>query len=355
MDMRRTFLKYAVGAAATASWLGVAPGARAADTPARRYKALDEASLPSGKVGGAAYFGIAKAGKRLVCVGERGIVVYSDDEGASWQQAKVPVSVTLTAVQFVNDRAGWATGHLGVVLHTRDGGVTWTKQLDGLRAASLAAETATTPDAEAFAKTLQQDGPDKPFFDLSFDDAQHGLVLGAYNLAFRTDDAGASWKPFMTQIDNPKGLHMYAAHKRGGDLYVVGEQGLLLKRTEGSERLESLKSPFPGTFFGVAVSRQGALLAFGLRGKAFVSDDQAVSWYEATTGVSSSIASGLGLTDGRFLLVTQAGDVLVSDDGGRAFKRVAVKEPLPLTSLLETGKGQVLATSLRGVRRLGPL
>lgn len=120
-------------------------------------------------------------------------------------------------------------------------------------------------------------------------------------------------------------------------------------------RLGSKPSPFPGTFFGVAVSRQGALLAFGLRGKAFVSDDQAASWHESTTGVSSSIASGLGLTDGRFLLVTQAGDILVSDDGGRAFKRVAVKEPLPLTSLLETGKGQVLATSLRGVRRFGPL
>ncbi len=54
--------------------------------------------------------------------GERGIVLLSDDAGVSWRQAKVPVSVSLTAVQFVDAEQGWAVGHLGVVLHTQDGG-----------------------------------------------------------------------------------------------------------------------------------------------------------------------------------------------------------------------------------------
>ena len=69
---------------------------------------------------------VARAGDRLVTVGERGRVLLSDDSGKTWRQAEsVPVSVTLTAVTFADARSGWATGHAGVVLHTVDAGNTY--------------------------------------------------------------------------------------------------------------------------------------------------------------------------------------------------------------------------------------
>jgi len=74
---------------------------------------------------------IAKAGERLVAVGARGHVLYSDDNGGKWHQAKVPVSVLLTSVVFPDVRNGWAVGHSGVVLHSADSGETWKKQFDG--------------------------------------------------------------------------------------------------------------------------------------------------------------------------------------------------------------------------------
>ena len=49
-----------------------------------------------------------KAGDRIVVVGERGHVLLSDDQGASWRQAKVPTRATLTAVYFVDAQNGWA-------------------------------------------------------------------------------------------------------------------------------------------------------------------------------------------------------------------------------------------------------
>src|SRR5690554_5819590 len=58
-----------------------------------------------------------RAGDRIVAVGERGHVIYSDDEGQTWTQAQVPVSVTLNAVDFGSDSSGWVVGHSGVVLH----------------------------------------------------------------------------------------------------------------------------------------------------------------------------------------------------------------------------------------------
>src|SRR2546425_141526 len=65
--------------------------------------------------------GVARAGPRLVAVGQRGHILYSTDSGATWQQAKVPVSSDLTSVFFVNDLKGWAVGHDGVILNSADG------------------------------------------------------------------------------------------------------------------------------------------------------------------------------------------------------------------------------------------
>src|SRR5471032_3129385 len=67
------------------------------------------------------------AGSRIVTVGEHGIVLLSDDDGATYRQASaVPASATLTAVHFANARDGWAVGHWGEILATTDGGEHWT-------------------------------------------------------------------------------------------------------------------------------------------------------------------------------------------------------------------------------------
>src|SRR5438105_15907171 len=61
---------------------------------------------------------VVRAGDRLVAMGERGLVVLSDDGGRQWRQARVPVSVTLTSASFVDARNGWTAGHSRVGLNT---------------------------------------------------------------------------------------------------------------------------------------------------------------------------------------------------------------------------------------------
>ncbi len=190
--------------------------------------ALREPAVISAKALGAATLAVARAGARLVAVGERGTVLLSDDHGASWRQAAVPVRVTLTALRFIGDKLGWVAGHQGVILHTRDGGATWVKQFDGLRAGALIVEAARGADERTRreAQRFVDDGPDKPFFDIEFADAQRGWAVGAYNLAFATRDGGASWQPL--NLPNPSARHLYAVRASGAQLVVAGEQGLLL-------------------------------------------------------------------------------------------------------------------------------
>ena len=52
----------------------------------------------------------AVAGSRLIVVGERGHILVSSDDGASWKQAEVPTRVMLTAIYMHDAETGWAVG-----------------------------------------------------------------------------------------------------------------------------------------------------------------------------------------------------------------------------------------------------
>ena len=92
---------------------------------ANTYDVLKLPAEPSPLAAKAPLFVIKKFGNRYYAAGEHGHILYSDDNGKTWVQGKVPVRSTLLDVDFVNDKQGWAVGHEGVILHTSDGGDTW--------------------------------------------------------------------------------------------------------------------------------------------------------------------------------------------------------------------------------------
>jgi len=309
--------------------------------------ALSEPALQSPKALNAAMLAVARVGQRLVAVGERGTVLLSDDAGKSWRQGRVPVQVTLTAVRFVDERNGWAAGHLGVILKSDDGGETWVKQFDGLLAAQRVAAA-----GDERSKRFVEEGPDKPFFDLDFIDAQRGFAVGAYNLAFATQDGGRSWTPLLTRLPNPKSLHLYGVRAVGGHVYIVGEQGLLLASSDGGASFTALPSAYKGSFFGLLAARSGALIAYGLRGNAWRSSDQGASWTRLDTGLQTSISAALELDGGELALLGQTGELLRSRDEGRSFtKTLPAGGPLPAAGLAAADGGALVIASLRGMRR----
>jgi photosystem II stability/assembly factor-like uncharacterized protein len=319
----------------------------------------------------AVMLGVARAGARLVAVGERGMVLLSDDGGATWRQVAVPTSATLTAVEFVTPQIGWAVGHYGVVLASRDGGATWSRQFDGVQAAAAAKQAALARRAQAAAaptvpaeaaraqravveaERLVADGPDKPFLALHFFDERHGFIVGAYNLIFETLDGGAHWQPRLDALDNPKGNHLYAAIGQGTQLFIAGEQGVLFRSDDAGRSFTRLASPYAGSFF--ALARVGdSVVAAGLRGNAFRSADLGLSWQKVDGLPPVSLLSAAVADDHSLWLANQAGQLFVSRDGGQTLTLLPAPEgmpPLPLTQMLPTARGAVVAT-LRGMQRL---
>ena len=305
-------------------------------------------------------YGIARAGSRLVAVGQRGIVLYSDDKGRSWTQGQVPVRSVLLDVFFANDKLGWAVGHDGVILHSADGGETWVKQLDGYQLIDIGLAyygklVQENPDNEAYAIVLgefefaAEQGADKPFLTVYFTGEKQGYAMGAFGFAVATEDGGNNWVPIMEH--GPLSfLHVFDYEIVGERFFLTQEMGHILTGQMGQTTGVASIIPFyDGSFYTMVSSRQGDLVVAGLRATAFRSEDGAQTWELLELPTSVSINASARLANGRIVLVSQNGEVLVSDDDGRTFVEFPLDNTFPFSDVIEMDPGQLVLVGLGGV------
>lgn len=351
MGSRRTFIQQVLGAAAVAMTPGWATAfVHPLDEPAMRNRLAARSTL----------LAVTRAGQRTVAVGQRGLAVYSDDEGRTWTQASVPVSTDLVAVAFAADRLGWAVGHGGVVLHTTDGGANWVKQFDGRQAVQLAVETfeRRLADGAAVERLLAEersfvDGGTQPFLGLYFENERVGYVVGTFNRIFRTEDGGSSWVPWMDRTENPDGLHFNAIAGRGGKVYLAGEQGIVWRLDAASGRFVRAPTGYSGTLFGLLPISATVVLAYGMRGSVYRSSDAGVTWQRVPLATLAGVTDGALLPDGAVVLVTQAGGMEISRDQGRSFKPLKPKLPMSYYGISPGADGQVMLAGAEGMRSEG--
>jgi photosystem II stability/assembly factor-like uncharacterized protein len=280
---------------------------------------------------------LAVAGQRLVAVGERGHVMLSDDQGATWHQAKsVPTRVLLTAVFFVDADYGWAVGHDETILNTADGGETWTRS--------------------HFAPEAQQ-----PLLDLWFANRVSGIAVGAYGAYFTTNDGGRNWASArfsapVTQAENedepPPDYHLNRIVGVGNRLYVAAEGGKLYRSDDRGASWRALPSPYQGSFFGLVPIRGEGLLAFGLRGHLFRSADAGETWTELESHTTSMLTDGIAINDLRVVIGGLAGVLLVSADAGETFRLTQQDDRKGMSALLPGPAGTVVVAGEGGVRTI---
>jgi photosystem II stability/assembly factor-like uncharacterized protein len=334
-----------------------APGGAASDV-------LDRPAQESPLAATRLLLGVARAGDRLIAVGPRGHIVVSMDAGATWQQSQVPVSSDLTAVHFASPKRGWAVGHDGVVLASTDGGTTWTKQLDGravndLILADLETKLATDPESSelqalvAEAERYKEQGPDKPFLDVWFENESHGFVVGAYNLILETTDGGRTWQSWFDRVANPRFMNLNSIRPAAGGLYIAGEAGVVFRLDPVARHFDAVPVDYAGSLFGVADAGD-AVLVFGLRGNAFRSADGGSTWTKVDSRLPATIVGGAALEHRAVVLADQGGRLAVSYDGGLSFEQIPVSRSLPLTSVADAGAGRLAVTGPFGVMVVAP-
>lgn len=325
------------------------------------YDVLDLPAVPSDRAAQSKLFGISRAGDRLVAVGQRGYILFSDDWGDSWQQASVPVRATLLTSYFVDQQKGWAAGHDGVVLHTGDGGETWVKQLDGYEAADIGVahyssllekhpenqDYQTVRDEMLFA---QEQGADRPYFAAYFENDQFGLVVGAYGMSMRTFDGGANWEPMLENHADYGFRHLFDYHISPGTRVIVGEMGLVWTQGEPFTKAKQSSLDYDGSIYTIVRSTSGDLVIAGLRGNAFRSVDNGETWAVIEVPTSVSLVDSTLLADGRIVLASQAGEIFLSNDNGQSFEKQATERLFPLAGIEEGRPGELVVVGLGGVR-----
>lgn len=246
---------------------------------------------------------LAVAGGSLVAVGDHGIVLTSAD-GKIWKQSASPVDVLLNAVYFVGDKNGWAVGHDASIIHTQDGGATWTVQ-------NYAA------------------ADNRPFMDVLFLDAQHGLAVGAYGLFKTTRDGGSTWTDFSDPAFSEKNPHLNGLTRLGdGSLLLVGEAGLAATSKDG---LAWTLQPtgYEGSLFSAIPRGERGVMVVGMRGNAMEAADMSCpEWRKINTGTDKSL---FGLTD------LGSGGVAIGGNSGALTLLAPGKPPQALTPPKEAG------------------
>ena len=299
----------------------------ASDTTAPAVSAIESSKAIKGLI-----IDVVHAGKRLVAVGDRGHILYSDDQGSHWTQAKVPTRQLLTAVFFIDDKHGWAVGHDAQILASTDGGATWVQQFQDLKR-------------------------EAPLLDIWFNDASHGLAVGAYGALIETTDGGTTWNDVSDRLDNEDQYHLNAiAAIKDAGLFIVGEQGSMFRSSDNGQTWEKLEGPYEGSLFGVIGTAQPqTLLAYGLRGNLYRSSDFGGTWEQVELNAArGALEFGLSgatlLDDGSIVVVGNGGSVVVSHDDGLTFSVFNRPDRISLSAVTAAGNGNLILVGQGGVR-----
>lgn len=264
--------------------------------------------------------GIAVSGATLIAVGPRGTLLRSTDSGANWQAVDLPLSADLTSVRFSAPGTAWAVGHDAVILKSTDSGATWARVLDGrvllktLQQAALGDAQLAKDVERTMAQSASPDVWPTALFDLMFMDAERGFAVGAFGLLLATTDAGKTWQMASKRADNDRGFHLYAIQGDGGRPYIAGEQGVLLRLDAAGQRFARVETPYKGSYFGLATAGE-SVLAYGLRGNAFVSTNAGTSWRKLETGTDANLVGAALLAGDAVWLATQGGNMLAGTLG----------------------------------------
>jgi photosystem II stability/assembly factor-like uncharacterized protein len=159
---------------------------------------------------------------RGLAIGESGVIVATADAGRTWQKRQSGTTENLYDIQMIGDE-GWIAGFDGIILHTADGGKTWSRQESGV---TLSLET------------------------LYFLDAQDGWAAGWAGLVLHTTDGGRKWQ--VVKVPGASWSLTSITFLNAKDGFISGFAGQLFRTRDGGATWEQIKAPYSGWLTSVA-------------------------------------------------------------------------------------------------------
>ena len=283
-------------------------------------------------------------------------ILKTDDGGGTWSSQTSGIRSQVKALSYADDLNGWAVDSEGI-LHTADGGITWSPQ--GPLGPVHESTSATSRDllglvflddktGFAFSYrfllhttdggimwTYQQLPFGKSacgvFFATNtviFTDTQYGWISGRRGAVAYTMDGGSTWACQLvwkkgSELEIPWIQDMAFVDRANG--WVVGGRGTIFHTPDGGVTWNPQESGVTGRLFGVDFVDTQRGWAVGENGTILHTRDGGVMWTIQDSGVASFLWDVAFVSEQEGWVVGDGGLILHTEDGGSSW--VVQREP----------------------------
>ena len=235
--------------------------------------------------------------------GRWGVVIHTSDGGKTWTPQKTGTDFTLSSIYFIDNKHGWAVGDEGTIISTSNGGKDWQAQkspvpfflMDVCFATPLkgwiVTERTHILHTEDGGKTWEIQFKEDDFIlkSIAFSDERNGWAVGEYGFIYHTKDGGKTWKQesgffrFSERTGESEGGNQLFSVTALDEMkaWAAGIEGTLTMTVDGGKNWKTLKTPLTKKpFYGMAGSKNGAIAVAG-KTSFFVSEDGGATWKAA--------------------------------------------------------------------------
>nr|NQU93395.1 T9SS type A sorting domain-containing protein [Bacteroidota bacterium] len=193
-----------------------------------------------------------------------GKIIHTDDGGETWESQVSGVNTFLYDIFFVNENEGWAVGGDNgtfpsfikhrIVLHTVNGGDTWTSQINqsdqsllydahflnentGYAVGESGIVLQTTNGGSSWSEKMSNQS--YHFYSTFFLDAYTGFVVGTYlglphvSVIFSTNDCGTTWESQTFGTDESLGDIFFVDEMNGWAVGSLANSAIMMNTTDG--------------------------------------------------------------------------------------------------------------------------
>lgn len=180
------------------------------------------------------------ASGKVVLLGAGGMILYSDDQGVTWNKGTTGITNDLYSADFMDGSIGIAVGDNGTLIRTEDGGKTWnlgpsvtTTYLKDIRFIGNGVFMLVGGGGQIFRSA--DGGRDwrkidvnvtSPLIAVRFNSPTNGVIISNTGDIFRSEDAGETWKyqqavagSLLNSVTSGK-ARLYMAASGGAILYL---------------------------------------------------------------------------------------------------------------------------------------
>lgn len=261
-------------------------------------------------------------------VGGNGSIIHTDDGGLSWSQQHSTTQNDLYATFFINDNAGWAVGIYGTLLHWN--GDKWESQNSQTSAHLNDVYFINTQigwvvgDNQTFLFTedggenwtqIGFTGTQYRYFSVYFIDQDHGYVAGAtgsYGIIRYTSDGGSSWVRQLIPTNILNCIHF--ANENTG--WAVGKNGIIYHKEHPDSDWTRQNLEGTTNLLSVHASNPSQIWIAGEDGRIFYSNDAGLSWFPQISKVTDDLRSVFMLDGSSGWAAGNGGTIIRTNDSG---------------------------------------